>query len=1695
MADLDTLQIEFTAATTKVDGAIEGLIEKLERLKDTLNFKLSDNLSDSLLTLSGSLRNFSSSLDSIDAGKLKNLSKALSGLTRSTNSLAGIGAKIGSVAKNTGKVTESLNNTAVSQEVLDSIMKEMTELNELREVAEHTRDALKEAMQGAAIPHGFFENYGDDASSILAHMGIRGHSYSENGVGSDATSQEILDRLRAAGRNFDDAFNNVEVFGRVGEEIRELSQSIDGYWQKIDALEEKYNSLASSTQKVEAVGNPFENLVDSLQTLDGINLSEGSLSGITTLASAMGTLGGSRAATAAQSLPSIATGIRDIAQASSNIPAYLGEELSELGLAIGKFGSKAATRAQGLPQVAQGLRELKEIGNIPNIEGLNQLANSLSLLGRSSAQKAITTIPQLANAFKKLASTMATMPTVSQNTINFANAMANLASQGGKASSAISAMTPRLASFSKHASHASKRSFSLAAAIGKIYATYWLLFRAFGKVRDAIDLSASLTEVQNVVNHTFGDMTYKVEEFAQKSIQSFGMAELEAKQVSSRFQAMGSAMGITGNQVKQATANFGEFNKTLEAADYNGVADSMADVSLNLTKLTADMASFYNMDIDEVASKMESVFTGQTRPLRTFGLDLTEASLKEYALSKGIDASIKSMTQAEKTMLRYQYVMEHAGASIGDFTRTMDTWANVVRTIGQQFQKLGSMIGGGLINVFKPALIRLRNFLNTMIDLVEKAMNAIGKLLGWQIEIEEVGVSFDDAADGVEDFSDGVGGAAKNAKELNKQIRGWDKLNVLNTNSGSGGGGGGGASGGGAGGGAGQSSGGAVSIKDYESDIESWNELGQRIADKMSEGMEGINWSETYEKFRAFGDGLADFLNGLFTGESGKRLFSNLGTTVANAINAVWTGASAFANKFDFSGLGEAIGTGINSFFEKWKPALQARTMSNIAIGILDAIISALDTVKWDKVGEQVGKFLANLKWKKFLKKMAQAIGKAISGIFTAIKFSFKEAPLETALLTAFAALKLTGVINKIPTILGGILFGKSGILTLGVNALKLTIKNIGVAMASGASLGEAVTSALAGAMGALGAVVTSPGFIAITIALLATITIATIIDKLTLSDAEFENIVGGPKWDDVNNRIETYRDDIDDLKDSLSDLKDEYDSNIQKADGEAQVISTLINRYEELTSKTSLTSQEQEQLKNVTQELIDKVPALAQHYDEATGKINLTTDAIRDLGNEEIESIKKAALGEYLSNLYEKRYEAVDKLRSAYNTYKDALEIAKEKTIEFHQAKANGSMTDAEAEEGIKKVWQAVKDASDVMVDAKKAADDYGDSINGITEDLYGTTENFNAVNDAFGTFNENALGASVVLEEATGNLDKFRKSQDDTKKSTDNQKKSTDNLTKSLDKNKDSLSKVKDESNKAFTTAKDKGKAYTDIASNIDNTTNSINKNKDAIIGLNNNSSLDTATNNAKNYGSTAVSNLDNVTNSLNDAKNGIKGVNDNSDMSTASNNLLVFSNNAQADMRGVSSTTNDTINKIDGATGATKDLMKQSGQTFTVKTNTSPLDTMKTALSNILDKLKDLFKYDGKTVKVNANTSGSSTSKKADGGIFAGGRWHDIAKYAGGGYPGSGQMFIAREAGPELVGTLGGHTAVMNNDQIVASVAAGVAKTMESQNALLRQQNKYLAGILQKDVSISSRDVFAATQSEARSFTRRTGNPAFA
>ena len=97
--------------------------------------------------------------------------------------------------------------------------------------------------------------------------------------------------------------------------------------------------------------------------------------------------------------------------------------------------------------------------------------------------------------------------------------------------------------------------------------------------------------------------------------------------------------------------------------------------------------------------------------------------------------------------------------------------------------------------------------------------------------------------------------------------------------------------------------------------------------------------------------------------------------------------------------------------------------------------------------------------------------------------------------------------------------------------------------------------------------------------------------------------------------------------------------------------------------------------------------------------------------------------------------------------------------------------------------------------------------------------------------------------------------------------------------------------------------------------------------------------------------------------------------------------------------------------------------------------------------------------------------------------------ISAFANGGYPASGEMFIARENGiPEMVGSIGGRTAVANNDQIVDAVSIGVY------NAVVDAMSRSGGNKQPTIVQINGREVFRAVQDESTAYSRRTGQPAF-
>lgn len=494
---------------------------------------------------------------------------------------------------------------------------------------------------------------------------------------------------------------------------------------------------------------------------------------------------------------------------------------------------------------------------------------------------------------------------------------------------------------------------------------------AFNGLKSAMDYSSNLTEVQNVVDVGFGKYKSKIEDLAKTSIQDYGMSELTAKQIAGRFQAMGTAVGFSQKK--------------------------MSGMSVELTKLSADMASFYNEDQEKVAKSLQSVFTGTTMPLRKYGIDLTQATLQEWAHKQGIDANIKSMSQAEKTMLRYQYVISQTGAAQGDFARTSNTWANQTRMLKQNFQQLGSTIGQIAINAFKPFVKAMNSTLIQLDKFAKSARDALGKIFGWEYE-EGGGVTqtykddMENAADGANDTADATKKATKAQKELNKQLQGFDRLNNLTSSKGKDNDGTGNGKGTSVGdlSNIGSGSGGKWKQKDsifkkFESDIDTLEKLGKKISATLSKAMEDIDWKSIYQKAAGFGSGLASFLNGLFAGGEGARLFSDLGSTIANSLNTVLTGLNSFATTFSWDEFGRNLGIGINGFFTTWDAGLTADTFNNMANGVLAAMTSALNRIHWDLIAKRIGELIKGIDAKGIGENFGKLVNSMVNALYTLV--------------------------------------------------------------------------------------------------------------------------------------------------------------------------------------------------------------------------------------------------------------------------------------------------------------------------------------------------------------------------------------------------------------------------------------------------------------------------------------------------------------------------------------------------------------------------------------------------------------------------------------------------------------------------------------------------------------------------------------
>ena len=231
----------------------------------------------------------------------------------------------------------------------------------------------------------------------------------------------------------------------------------------------------------------------------------------------------------------------------------------------------------------------------------------------------------------------------------------------------------------------------------------------FGK--DVILASSNMAESLSKVQVVFGENSSAVQKWASTSATAMGLSSQAALEAAGTYGNLFQAFGLGQPQAQK--------------------------MSTSLVQLASDMASFNNTSIDEAITALRSGLSGETEPLKRFGVALNEVRLKEQAMSLGLIKSTKeALTPAAKAQAAYALIMHDTALAQGDYARTSDGTANTMRTLAAQFQNAKVALGDALMPAFRallavlkvaiPLLVALGNFFKNNQDEMKAFAIVIG---------------------------------------------------------------------------------------------------------------------------------------------------------------------------------------------------------------------------------------------------------------------------------------------------------------------------------------------------------------------------------------------------------------------------------------------------------------------------------------------------------------------------------------------------------------------------------------------------------------------------------------------------------------------------------------------------------------------------------------------------------------------------------------------------------------------------------------------------------------------------------------------------------------------------------------------------------------------------------------------------------
>lgn len=456
------------------------------------------------------------------------------------------------------------------------------------------------------------------------------------------------------------------------------------------------------------------------------------------------------------------------------ISSTIANQLRNIGTAATALNGVNFT---GIQSLASGLAPLASIGKATGLQSvitqLNKLPQLEQTLNGMNWQNFTSQIRQLSSALAPLANQL--------NTI-------------GSAFSRLPVNMQRVVTATNQLARSNETT-------SRSYINLWAKARlAYNAISHGARVIASWITQSNQYIENLNLFTATMGEYA-------GEAQRFAEQV-------GELMGIDPGEWMR---NQGIFNTIITG--FGVASDKAYLMSKNLTQLGYDISSFFNISFEDAMTKLQSGIAGELEPLRRLGYDLSVARLEQERLRLGIDKTVSSMTQAEKSQLRYYAIMTQVTVAQGDMARTLNAPANQLRVLQAQVTQAARALG----NIFIPVLNAVLPYAIALAKVIRILANAIASLFGFELpEVDYSGISSGASAAG--ELADGLGDASKSAKKLKNNLLGIDELNIISPQNDSGGGSGAGIGGG----------------SDLGIDLPEYDFLGELVNSKVGEIVDNI---------------------------------------------------------------------------------------------------------------------------------------------------------------------------------------------------------------------------------------------------------------------------------------------------------------------------------------------------------------------------------------------------------------------------------------------------------------------------------------------------------------------------------------------------------------------------------------------------------------------------------------------------------------------------------------------------------------------------------------------------------------------------------------------------------------------------------------------------------------------------------------